>query len=142
MCIRDSTNPLVWGEDSWLWPSMRMDILSRLRLGTLGDVEADEKFSAGGWLMLRLKPGNIDTGDGSLFSRMGDAKRRDGAGWEIYQEKQHFVVNLVPAREAASASKEPEAVPAPAGDKDKEDSDGKAAEKPKRGISVATKRCV
>jgi hypothetical protein len=137
--FKADTNPLVWGEDSWLWPSMRMDILSRLRLGTLGDVEADEKFSAGGWLMLRLKPGNIDTGDGSLFSRMGDAKRRDGAGWEIYQEKQHFVVNLVPAREAASASKEPEAVPAPAGDKDKEDSDGKAAEKPKRGISVATK---
>jgi len=137
--FKADTNPLVWGENSWLWPSMRMDILSRLRLGPVGDVEAGEKFSAGGWLMLRMKPGNGDTGDGSLLSRMGDDKSRDGAGWEIYQEKQHFIVNLVPAREAASPSAAPEAVRPPPVDKDAEDNDGKAAGKPKRGISVATR---
>jgi hypothetical protein len=137
--FRADTNPLVWGENSWLWPSMRMDILSRLRLGPLGDVEADQKFSAGGWLMLRMKPGNIDTGNGSLLSRMGDNRRRDGAGWEIYQEKLHFIVNLVPAREAGPASAPPQSAREPAIDRDASDSDGKAAEKPKRGISVATK---
>jgi len=98
--FKADTNPLVWGENSWFWPSMRMDILSRLRLGPLGDVEADDSFSGGGWLMLRVKVANASTGDGSLFSRMGDSGRRGGAGWELYQEKGRFVVNLVAAPEA------------------------------------------
>ena len=137
--FKADTNPLVWGENTWFWPSMRMDILSRLRLGPLGDVDAGEKFSAGGWLMLRAKPGNTDTGDGSVLSRMGDDQRRDGAGWEIYQEKQRFIVNLVPARGAAPPSAAPEAPRPPAADKDIGDTDGKAMGKPARGISVATR---
>ncbi len=135
--FKADTNPLVWGENSWLWPSMRMDILSRLRLGGLGDVEAGEKFSAGGWLMLRQKPGNGNTGDGSLLSRMGGEQRRNGAGWEIYQEKQHFVVYLVPAADAPAAAAEP-ARPTPT-PRDGEGADGDAAAKPKRGLSVMTK---
>ncbi|HZZ17752.1 MAG TPA: DUF1553 domain-containing protein, partial [Opitutaceae bacterium] len=136
--FKADTNPLVWGEISWLWPSMRMDILSRLRLGPLGDVEASEKFSAGGWLMLRSKPNNIDTGDGSLLSRMGDEKRRNGAGWEIYQERQHFIVNIVPAREEDPTGPAT-AAQAPHADKEAASSDGDAAGKPPRGISVTTK---
>ncbi|HXQ80255.1 MAG TPA: DUF1553 domain-containing protein [Opitutaceae bacterium] len=137
--FRADTNPLIWGENSWLWPSMRMDILSRIRLGGLGDVDAGDKFSAGGWLMLRLKPGNDSTGNGSLLSRMGDNRRRDGAGWEIYQEKLHFIVNLVPAAEATSASdaREPARTRPVArdGDSPYENADGR----PERGISVATR---
>ena len=89
------TNPIVWGENTWLWPSMRMDMLTRLKMPTLGDVEFNEAFSAGGWIMLRLKPGNGNTGDGSVLSRMGDSSVAGGAGWELYYDKQRFVVNLV-----------------------------------------------
>jgi mono/diheme cytochrome c family protein len=138
--FKADTNPLVWGENSWLWPSMRMDILTRLRLGSLGDVEADDKFSAGAWLMLREKPGNGNTGDGSLLSRMGDGRHRNGAGWEIYQEKQHFIVNLVPALETSEPAA---AVPVPAqgatAGRDEENAEGDAASKPKRGLSVSSK---
>jgi hypothetical protein len=74
--------------------------------------------------MLREKPGGIDTGNGSLISRMGDDARGGGAGWEIYEKDQHFVVNLVPVSSAAK----PDASPAP-----------KADAPTHRGISVATK---
>jgi hypothetical protein len=133
------TNPLVWGENSWLWPSMRMDILSRLRLGALGDVEAGDSFSAGAWIMLREKPGGSSTGDGSLLSRMGDDKRRDGAGWEIYHQKGHFIVNLVPAAEAASPTALPEPTRPPTAAKDDEDSDRILVGRPRRGLSVSTR---
>ena len=125
-----NTNPLVWGENSWMWPSMRMDIQTHLSLGPMGDVEADESFSSGGWIMIREKPGNISTGDGALLARMGDETRSGGAGWEIYKKGQRFIVNLVPAPEAGDTA----AVAAPSVD----------ARKPgdkelKRGLSVATR---
>ena len=28
--FKADTNPLIWGENTWFWPSMRMDILSRI----------------------------------------------------------------------------------------------------------------
>lgn len=101
--FKADTNPLVWGENTWLWPSMRMEIFTRIPLGNIGDVDAGEKFSAGGWLELRAKPGGgakTGTGSGSLFARMGDDKRKGGAGWEIYQEGGKFTVNFVANNEA------------------------------------------
>ncbi len=130
--FKADTNPLVWGEDSWFWPSMRMDIQTHLSLGSLGDVDADESFSAGGWIKLRDKPGNIGTGDGSMLSRMGDEHRHGGAGWEIYQKGLHFVVNLMPDPET-----EKDLTPAKAGPESKGES-GTDKEKA-RGLSVATK---
>ena len=102
--FKADTNPLVWGENTWLWPSMRMDIFTRLKLGDVGDVDAGDSFSAGAWIHLRAKPGGgarTGTGSGTLLARMGDAKRKGGAGWEIYQEGGTFTVNLVPATEPA-----------------------------------------
>ncbi|MEY2881590.1 MAG: hypothetical protein RLZZ15_3970 [Verrucomicrobiota bacterium] len=104
--FKADTNPLVWGENTFLWPSMRMDIFTRLPLGDLGDVDAGDKFSAGGWIMLRAKPGGgarTGTGSGALLARMGDAKRRGGAGWEIYQENNLLTINLVPAPDEPAA---------------------------------------
>lgn len=125
--FKAETNPLIWGEKSWLWPSMRMDINSRLRLGSVGDVEADEEFSAGGWLMLRAITGGGHTGSGALLARMGDAKRRGGAGWELFQEGQQFTVNLVSGTDEPPA---PEGAANPAALK----SSGE-----KRGITVVTR---
>ena len=101
--FKADTNPLVWGENSWFWPSMRMEIFTRLNLGDQGNVDAGDKFSAGSWIYLRAKPGGgakTGTGSGTLLARMGDAKRKGGAGWEIYQEAGTFTVNLVPEPEA------------------------------------------
>lgn len=126
--FKADTNPLVWGETTWLWPSMRMDIQTHLSLGGSGDVEADEPFSAGGWVMLREKPGYITTGDGALLARMGDDKQSGGAGWEIYKKGQRFIVNLVPPPEPEDTKAgAPAEAPRP------------GEEKPARGLSVATR---
>jgi hypothetical protein len=77
---------------------MRMDILSRLKLGEVADVDGDDKFSAGGWIMLRAKPGGgvkSGTGNGALIARMGDDTRHGGAGWEIYAENAVISVSLI-----------------------------------------------
>ncbi len=140
------TNPLIWGENSWLWPSMRMDIQTRLSLGDHGDVDAGDKFSAGGWIMLRAKPGGgvrTGTGNGTLLARMGDAKRRGGAGWDLAQEGLQIIVSLVPEGSASSGlagtvAAAPVATPAP-----KRAAGKKAAAPPppavKRGLQVATR---
>jgi hypothetical protein len=139
------TNPLIWGENSWLWPSMRMDIQTRLSLGDHGDVDAGDRFSAGGWIMLRAKPGGgvrTGTGNGTLLARMGDAKRRGGAGWDLAQEGLQIVVSLVPEGAAtagpAGAGAVAVATPAP------KRAAGKKATAPpppavKRGLQVATR---
>ncbi|MBL9211234.1 MAG: DUF1553 domain-containing protein [Opitutaceae bacterium] len=137
------TNPLIWGENTWLWPSMRMDIFTRINLGELGDVDAGDKFSAGGWLMLRAKPGGgvrTGTGSGSLLSRMGDDERRGGAGWEIYQDGGRFSINLVPAPE--DQENVALALPAGASKATKAGTENPrypaAAPTPKRGLAVTT----
>jgi mono/diheme cytochrome c family protein len=142
--FKADTNPLVWGENAWLWPSMRMDIFTRINLGALGDVEANEKFSAGSWLMLRAKPGGgvrTGTGSGSLLSRMGDEERRGGAGWEIYQDGGRFTINLVPG-----PAEDLVEIPAPKmANKKKAGAKGSdsarypaAAAAPKRGLTLTT----
>ncbi|WP_052573025.1 DUF1553 domain-containing protein [Haloferula sp. BvORR071] len=89
------TNPLVWGEDAWLWPSMRMDIASRLALPEEGDFESDQPFSASFWTMARLKTANIDTGTGSMLSRMGDSSRNSNRGWDLFYEGGKFIFHMV-----------------------------------------------
>lgn len=89
------TNPLVWGEDSWLWPSMRMDLSSRLPLPEMGDFEADQPFSISFWTMARLKTANIDTGMGGIVSRMGDSARNSHRGWDLFCDGGRYVIHII-----------------------------------------------
>ena len=89
------TNPLVWGEDSWLWPSMRMDIASRLPLPEMGDFEANQPFSLSFWTMARLKTANIDTGTGGIVSRMGDSARNSHRGWDLFCDGGKYVIHII-----------------------------------------------
>lgn len=150
--FKADTNPLIWGENTWFWPSMRMDILSRINLGNHGDVDAGDKFSAGGWMMLRAKPGGgvrTGTGNGTLLARMGDTKRQGGAGWDIAQDTLQIVVTLapdetsLPLAETITEVAKPDVAPAPA----KKGKKGAAGSNPramavapvKRGLQIATK---
>lgn len=128
------TNPLIWGENSWLWPSLRLDILSRVSLGRTGDVDAGNKFSAGGWIMLRMKPGSSGTGSGALLARMGDAQHNGGAGWEIYQHNEKFIVSLMaPAPEGGASASPANPAAAPAV------KPGEPKPEPRHGLSIATR---
>src|SRR5580698_10417895 len=47
--------PVVWGEGTWFWPYMRMEISTRLELPNAGEVEANQAFSVGTWLRPHLR---------------------------------------------------------------------------------------
>ena len=89
------TNPLVWGEQVWFWPAVRMDITSNLPMPGLGDFEANLGFSASMWTMLRMKTSNTTTGNGSLISRMGDANKDGHRGWDLFIEDDKLVVHII-----------------------------------------------
>ncbi len=78
------TNPLVWGEDLWFWPSMRMDIATRIAMPDQGDFEIDDAFTFATWARLRLKPANTSTGNGALVARMGGESDDHYRGWDIH----------------------------------------------------------
>ena len=74
-------DPPEWGEDVWLWPSMRMDTSTRIELSEAGDFDTRDAFSVGSWLMVRELAGLPFTGPGSIVSR-GDSRQRS-RGWEL-----------------------------------------------------------
>jgi mono/diheme cytochrome c family protein len=86
---------LIWGEQSLLWEGMRMDMNSRLPLGDHGDFDGDEAFSAGGWFMIRQKPGNIRASRGALLSRMGGPDNNAHRGWDIWVQDNKFGFHLI-----------------------------------------------
>lgn len=89
------TNPLVWGEQIWLWPSARMEIATNLVMPDQGDFEADEAFSASMWINLRMKTSNATTGNGPLISRMGDASMENHRGWDFFIDGDKLVVHII-----------------------------------------------
>ena len=133
------TNPLIWGENSWLWPSLRMDILSRVKLGSVGDVDAGDKFSGGGWVMLRMKPGSSGTGNGALLARMGDTEHHGGAGWEIYQQNGKFVVSLMAPKPAAPAPEPKSETPNPNSPNSETPDPKSKTPEPQHGLSITTR---
>jgi len=48
--------PAVWGEGTWFWPYMRMDIGTQLEVPGLGQVEPTQAFSVGTWVRPHLRP--------------------------------------------------------------------------------------
>jgi hypothetical protein len=48
--------PVIWGEGTWFWPYMRMDIGTRLEVPDLGQVEPAQAFSVGTWVRPHLRP--------------------------------------------------------------------------------------
>jgi len=48
--------PVIWGEGTWLWPYMRMDIGTLLEVPDLGQVEPTQAFSVATWVRPHLRP--------------------------------------------------------------------------------------
>ena len=83
--------PVVWGEGTWLWPYMRMEISTHLELPGVGDEDGSKPFSVAAWMRPHLRPnepGNPDLPDGVILSR-ADANQ-DGRGWQLISDKGHL----------------------------------------------------
>lgn len=74
---------IIWGEMSWLWPSARFGTGTRLSLGDVGNVEANDSFSVGGWVMPR-QTGAQSFPSGALIARLGDPNGQNKRGWGIF----------------------------------------------------------
>src|SRR5882724_2083640 len=48
--------PVIWGEGTWFWPYMRMEISTKLELPNAGEVDTNQAFSVGTWLRPNLRP--------------------------------------------------------------------------------------
>ena len=81
-----------WGETTWLWPDFRMQSSTRVLLGQMGDYDANQAFSSGGWFMFRSAPYH-PASFGTLLSRM-DSTQHD-RGWELSAEDGFLSVALV-----------------------------------------------
>ena len=84
-----------WGEETWLWPSFRLETNTRVDLGATGQFEKNEPFSCGGWMRLR----NVTGGDvwntkaGALLAKMDIANKF--RGWDVYYSDGSVYVQLV-----------------------------------------------
>ncbi|WP_153557352.1 DUF1553 domain-containing protein [Roseimaritima sediminicola] len=85
----------LWGEDTCLWPSFRLDTNTRVNLGQTGDFEKDQAFSCGGWIKPRNVPGGKawNTKAGALIAKMDLAD--DHRGWNLYYSGGPLHVQLV-----------------------------------------------
>jgi mono/diheme cytochrome c family protein len=80
--------PVVWGEGTWFWPYMRMDISTRLELADVGDEDGSNPFSVASWVQPHLRPlepKDENKPDGVMLSR-GEATQ-DGRGWQLLTSK-------------------------------------------------------
>ena len=80
--------PVVWGEGTWFWPYMRMEISTHLELPDVGDEDGSKPFSVASWMRPHLRPNepkDPSLPDGVIFSR-ADANQ-DGRGWQLISNK-------------------------------------------------------
>ena len=86
--------PPVWGEQTWLWPSLRFEAATKLEIPGAGDFEKDQPFSAGGWFQIRFNPTAIgDVNIGALMSRMQISPGL--RGWDLWYDNGALTVHLV-----------------------------------------------
>ena len=88
--------PPAWGEDTWFWPSCRMDTSTHMELPSIGDREWDQAFSIGTWLMPRLETAaSYSPKIGAIFARVDPAE--GGRGWELIYDNGKLAFRLVHA---------------------------------------------
>ena len=86
----------VWGEQTWLWPALRLEAATKLELPNVGDFERDQTFSGGGWVEVRANPAGIgDVAAGSIMSRLDSA--HGARGWDLWYDNGAIALHLVNA---------------------------------------------
>jgi hypothetical protein len=80
--------PVIWGEGTWFWPYMRMDISTKLELPNTGAMEANQAFSVGTWLRPNLRP--LESKDeekptGVILSAADEGEKQ--RGWQLRLSK-------------------------------------------------------
>lgn len=88
------TNPPVWGEYVWHYPSARMDIRSDFMVPEHGDFEADESFSVALWARQRTNISGNPIGGGAFIARAGGSKNNQ-RGWDLAIQGTKLIAHLI-----------------------------------------------
>jgi mono/diheme cytochrome c family protein len=84
----------VWGEDTWFWPSFRMETSTRLELPAVGDVERTDAFTVASWIMPRMETVASSTPpQGTILGRVDSTHGM--RGWELAYDDGKLVFRLV-----------------------------------------------
>jgi len=83
-----------WGEETWFWPSCRMDTSTHLQLLSTGDRESNQPFSVGTWLMPRLETAaSYSPKIGAILARVDPAQQ--SRGWELIYDNGKLALRLI-----------------------------------------------
>jgi hypothetical protein len=108
--ISATGNPMVWGEGTWFWPYMRMDVSTKLELPQTGDVEANQPFTIATWVRPYLRP--LEAKDqkmpkGVILARADTTQKQRGWQLRILKTKLIFTLaNEAPANAITVESQE------------------------------------
>lgn len=93
--ISATGGPVVWGEGTWFWPYMRMEIGTKLELPNVGGVEANQAFSVGTWLRPNLRPleyKDKNKPSGVILSAADAGQKQQGWQLRVSKGKLGFVL--------------------------------------------------
>ena len=97
-------NKPQWGENTFLWPDFRLDTTTRINLGQTGDMEWNQPFSAGGWMMLRVAP-SFKNVMGTLLSKVDSTGQM--RGWDVFVNRGVLNVQLAQEGPTGLVTKDP-----------------------------------
>ena len=92
--VTSSGGTPLWGEDSWFWPSFRMETSTRVELSGIGDIERSDAFTVAAWIMPRMETNASGSpNEGTILGRMDSA---DGMrGWNLLYDRGRLTLRLV-----------------------------------------------
>ncbi len=90
--IATTGSPIIWGEGTWFWPYMRMDVSTKLEAPDAGDVDTSDPFTVATWVRPYLRP--LEAKDkkrpSGVFLSRADAGQKQ-RGWQLRADNVHFI---------------------------------------------------
>ena len=93
--VAATESPIVWGEGTWFWPYMRMDVSTKIELPEAGDVETNEPFTIATWVRPYLRPleaKDKKKPDGVILARADAGQNQRGWQLRVIKSKLEFTL--------------------------------------------------
>ncbi len=92
--VTSTGGPPLWGEDTWFWPSYRMETSTRLALPETGDIERSDAFTIATWFMPRMETNASGSPNrGTILGRMDSTNGM--RGWDLGYDNGRLTFRLV-----------------------------------------------
>jgi mono/diheme cytochrome c family protein len=112
--VSATESPIIWGEGTWFWPYMRMDVSTKLELPDAGDVDTNQAFTMATWVRPYLRP--LEAKDkkqpnGVILARADATQQQRGWQLRVVKGKLAFTLaNQAPANAITIETKEKKAM--------------------------------